>query len=371
MAAKDAVELSRETASDEFNGLPDFDPSYAPSDLKLYDPQIAKIPSEWKIESCLKAERTMLEFDKRITNSEGASFRDGETLTAIVNSKGFRHQYKSSYCYINCKPVAEQDGKLQSGWWFSQRRFLSDLDSAESVGRIAAERTVRMLGARVPSTAKVPVVFDRMTGLSVLYSVLEAIDGDAIYKKSSYLTDKLGEKLASPLVTLSDDALIPRGPGSAPFDGEGSPTSNREIISSGILKSYIYDHYTARKAGTATTGNAQRDSLSLPSIGTFNFYLKAGESTFDEIIGSVKKGLYLTGIMGSGINPVTGDYSLGASGIWIENGKLAYPVEGITVASNMLEILGKIDMVGNDLEFLSAVSCPTFRVSEMTVSGAH
>jgi len=368
-AAEAAVELSGETTADEFNGLPEYDKSFSPRKIELYDSEIAKIPMERKLEMCLTAEKTMFDFDKRITNSEGAAFRDGETTTIIVNSNGFDHTFRSSYCYINCKPVARQDGKLQSGWWFSMRRFLEDLESAERVGRIAAERTVRMLGARVPSTAKVPVVFDRICGMTILYSLLEAIDGDAIFKKASYLTGKIDEHIASPLVNIVDDPHLSRGPASAPFDAEGSPTSRREVVSSGVLRSYMYDHYTAGKAGTVTTGNAQRDSSSLPSIGSHNFYMEAGESSFEEIIGSVKKGLFLTGIMGSGVNPVTGDYSLGASGLWIENGKLSYPVEGITVASNMLEILGNIDMVGNDLEYMASVCCPTFRVKEMTVSG--
>ncbi len=370
-AARRAVVLSKETTSDQFNGLPEQDGDFNPDDLDLFDPKIRKISTEWKIEACLAMERAMFDYDKRVTNSEGAGFYDGETTTVIINSLGQSYSYKSSYCYLVCKPVAAEDGKLQSGWWYSYKRHLADLDSPEDVGRIAAERTVRMLGAKIPGTARVPVVFDRITGTSVLGSLLSAIDGDAVFKKATYLTGKLNEDIASPLVTLVDDGTLRRGVASSPFDGEGLRTEKREIVSRGQLKSYMYDVYTARKAGVSPTGNAQRDNSSLPSIGSYNFCMPNGESDFERIIGSVENGLYLTGLMGSGTNPVTGDFSLGASGIWIKNGKLTYPVEGITVASNMLEILKNIDMVGNDLKFLGPVSCPTFRVAEMTVSGKN
>lgn len=370
-AARRAVVLSKETTPDRFNGLPESNGDFRPDDLDLFDPKIGEISTEWKIDACLAMERAMFDYDKRITNSEGAGFYDGETTTVIINSLGQSYNYKSSYCYLVCKPVAAEDSKLQSGWWYSYKRHLADLDSPEDVGRIAAERTVRMLGAKIPGTARVPVVFDQITGTSVLGSLLSAIDGDAVFKKATYLTGKLNEDIASPLVTLVDDGTLKRGVASSPFDGEGLRTEKREIVSRGKLRSYMYDVYTARKAGASPTGNAQRDHSSLPSIGSYNFYMPNGESHFERIIGSVENGLYLTGLMGSGTNPVTGDFSLGASGIWIENGKLTYPVEGITVASNMLDILKRIDMVGNDMKFLGPVSCPTFRVAEMTVSGTN
>ena len=368
-AARQAVVLSKETSSDEYNGLPDMEEDFTPADLNLFDPEIGKIPAEWKIEACMRMEQAMIDYDKRVTNSEGAGFYDGETATVLANSRGLSLAFKSSFNYLICKPVASEKGRLQGGWWFSFKRHFADLSTPEEVGRTAAERTVRMLGARVPSTIKAPVVFDRVTGSSLLAGLAQAIDGDAIHKKASCLYGKLGDKIASPLVTIVDDGAMNKGLSSSPFDGEGLETSRREIIGDGSLKSYLYDTYTARKAGTVSTANAQRDQSSLPSIGTHNFYLEAGESDFDQVIGSVRSGLYLTGLMGSGVNTVTGDYSLGASGIWIEKGRLAYPVEGITIASNLLEMLARIDMVGDDLEFLGPYSCPTFRVCEMTISG--
>ena len=368
-AARRAIDLSKETSSDEFNGLPEATGDFELPDLDIYDGEIGNIPMELKIEACLRAEQAMFEYDKRVTNSEGAGFYDGETLTVIANSRDQSQSYKSSFCYLICRPVAEEDGKMQGGSWFSFKRKLADLDSAESVGRTAAERTVRMLGAKVPPTAKVPVVFDNLTGTSILASILGAVNGDSVYKKATYLVGKLNQTIASPLVTLVDDAVAKKGLASAPFDGEGVRTIKREIVSKGKLLSYMYDTYTARKADAMPTANAQRDHASLPSIGSYNFYMEPGKDSFEDIIGSVKSGLYLTSLMGFGANPVTGDYSLGASGIWIEGGELAFPVEGLVVASNMLDMLKEIDMVGDDLKYLGPVFCPTFRVAEMTVSG--
>ncbi len=368
-SAERAVSLAGEASADEFNGLPRIENVKAHSDLDLFDREIADISTEWKIDACRRMEQAMMDYDDRIFNSEGSGFYDGETVTIFADSNGRQYNFRSSYCYLVCRPVARQDGKLQAGSWFSFKRHFSELDSPEDVGRTATERAVRMLGARTPKTGRVPVVFDNITGTSILGSLLAALNGDAVFKKASYLVGKLGQEIASPLVTIVDDATIKRGLASAPFDGEGLPGDRREVVSNGLLKSYLYDTYTARKAGTRSTANAQRGYDSLPSIGAFNFYLQEGQHSFDEIVKSVKSGLYLTNLMGFGANPVTGDYSLGASGIWIENGELAYPVEGITVASNMLTMLKNIDMVGDDLKFLGPISSPTFRVAEMTVGG--
>ncbi len=368
-AAHKAVSLAGVASEDEFNGLPEYGDDMPGTDLDLLDPEIKTISTDSKLEACKRSEQAMFDFDNRVSNSEGAGFFDGETLTVFASSKSGSRSFRSSYCYLVCRPIAGEDGKLQAGWWFSHKRHFSDLDAPESVGRKAAERTVRMLGARVPKTTRVPVVFDNVTGISILSSLLGALDGDSVFKKASYLADKLGDSVASPLVTIVDDPLLARGLGSSPFDGEGLPTARRTLVSQGVLQSYLYDTYTARKAQAKSTASAQRSYDSLPSIGSFNVFLEKGKHRFDEIIGSIEEGLYLTNLMGFGANPVTGDYSLGASGIWIEKGKLAYPVEGITVASNMISMLKDIDMIGDDLMFLSPISSPTFRVREMTVSG--
>lgn len=204
---------------------------------------------------------------------------------------------------------------------------------------------------------------------SIIRNIFGALNGDRIYKRQSYLADKLGEQIASPLVTIIDDGTIPRAVGSAPLDGEGLPTSRKLVIDRGALRRYFYETYTANKVGTEPTGNAQRGYSSTPYIGSWNFYMENGTDSPDEIIATVQEGLYVTRMMGFGLNMATGDLSRGAMGLWIENGKLSYPVEQATIAGNMLDILRGIEMVGNDLKLISSTCAPTIKVKEMTVSG--
>ncbi len=364
-----AMELSSYATSDEFNGLPEIAESANDENLDLYDPQIENIEQPLKIDICKSMEKTMFDYDNRITNSEGASFYDGNSEIFIANSRGLFKQAKSSYCYLMAMPVASENGRLQTNYWFSVSRHYDDLGTPEDVAKKAAGRTVRMLNAETAKTAQVPVVFDQITGAAFLSNILMAVNGDAVYKKSTFLVDKLNGQIGSENVTIRDDALIPRAAASSPFDGEGLPAYNKAIIENGKLLSYMYDTYTARKASTKSTGNAQRGFSSTPEIGGFNFYLQKGEHTPGEIISTIENGLYVTGIMGFGSDITTGDYSQGASGIWIENGKLTKPVEGITIASNVLDMLKNIVMIGNDLEFMGPVSSPTFKISEMIVAG--
>ncbi len=368
LAAK-AVELASYTTSDEYNGLPSAGDSGNDQDLQLYDPEIEKLEQKMKIETCQAMEKRMFDYDKRITNSEGASFYDGNSEIYIANSYGLFKQVKSSYCYLIAMPVADQDGKLQTDYWYSMSRHFNDLEPAENVALKAAERVIRMLNAETVKTSRVPIIFDQLTGASLLGNILMAVNGDAVYKKSTFLVDKLNQQIGSDTVTIRDDALVPKAVASSPFDGEGMPAQNKAIIENGKLVSYMYDTYTARKAGTKSTGNAQRGYSSTPEIGGFNFYLEKGESSPEEIIGSVENGLYVTSIMGFGADMATGDYSQGASGLWIENGKLTRPVEGITIASNILEMMKNIVLIGNDLQFMGPVSSPTFKISEMIVAG--
>jgi len=364
-----AIALSAEASGDEYNGLADTSAYEADTDLDLYDPQIVQIPQPRKIEMCRVMEKTMFAYDKRINNSEGGYFYDGDSETYIGNSLGLRQNYRSSYCYLQCLPIAEQDGKFQAGSWFSIKRFFDEISTPEKVAEIAAQRAVRMLGATTPKTSRVPVVFEPLMAAAVIGNILAAIDGDAIYKRSTFLVDKVNQQIAAEIINIRDDARLPRALGSAPFDGEGMATNNKEIVSQGKLRTYLYDSYTARKAKTKSTANAARGYSSTPDIGAFNFYLANGDVSAEDIIGSVKNGLYVTDIMGYGSDIATGDYSQGASGLWIENGKLTKPVEGLTIASNMLEMLPQIEMIGNDLELVGTVSSPTIKISEMIVAG--
>jgi PmbA protein len=258
---------------------------------------------------------------------------------------------------------------MQRDYWYSTSRTLAKLESPEAVGRKAAERTLRRLGARKVATQKVPVIFDPMVSRGLIDHIFDAVNGDAVYRHASYLAGKLGEKIAGDNITIIDDGTMPGGFGSSPFDGEGIPTRRTVVIDRGVLKSYLLNTYTARKLALQTTGNAARGLTGNPGIGSGNFFLQPGEKSAEEIIREVRKGLYVTEFLGFGVNLVTGDFSRGASGLWIENGELTYPVEEITVAGNLKEMFRNVTAIGSDLEFRSSLACPTIRIDGMTVAG--
>jgi PmbA protein len=258
---------------------------------------------------------------------------------------------------------------MQRDYWFSHQRSLAMLDSPESVGLEAARRTVRKLGARRVPTQRVPLVFAPEVSDSILGAIIGAINGNAVYRSSSFLAGKLGETVAGSNLTVIDDGTTRGGFGSAFFDGEGLPTRRKVVLDRGVLTSYLLNTYTARKLGLQSTGNASRGLAGSPGISAGNFYLEPGEKTPEEILAEIPNGLYVTDLIGHGVNIVTGDYSHGASGLWIENGELAYPVEEITVAGNLKEMLYNITSIGNDLIFRGSVACPTIRIDGMTIAG--
>ena len=258
---------------------------------------------------------------------------------------------------------------MQRDYWYSVARTLSKLDAPEKVGRIAAQRTLRRLGARKAKTGNVPVVFDPMVSTSILEHIFEGINGDSVYRGASFLAGKLGQKIAGDAVTVIEDGTIPGGFGTAPFDGEGIPTRRTVVIENGVLKSYLLNTYTAKKLGLETTANASRGLAGTPGIGPGNYFLQPGSKTPKELIAGIQQGLYVTEFLGQGVNLVTGDYSRGASGLWISNGELAYPVEEITVAGNLKELFFNISEIANDLEFRGSIAAPTIRVDGLTVGG--
>ncbi|MFZ3212187.1 MAG: metallopeptidase TldD-related protein, partial [Terriglobales bacterium] len=275
-----------------------------------------------------------------------------------------------SYCSLAAVPIAQiEDSPMQRDYWFSVARTLRKLDSPEHVGRIAAERALRRLGARKVKTARVPVIFDPMVARSLLDTISQAVNGDAIYRGASFLAGKLGEKIAGEDVTVIDDGIMPGGFGTSPFDDEGVPTQRTVVIERGVLKSYLLNTYTARKLSLKTTGNAARGLAGTPGISSGNFFLQPGTRSPHKILADVRQGLYVTEFLGFGVNLVTGDYSRGASGLWIENGEPAYPVEEITVAGSLRDMLNNISEIGTDLEFRGSTAAPTLRVDGMTVAG--
>lgn len=365
---KDTVALAKYSGEDAYNGLPE-SLTVQPWDLGIHDRDTERLSMDTKIEWAKRAEAAALKDSRVSRDSEGAVCGSGSSTVVLANTLGFTGTYSGTYASLSCSPLAEENGKKETDEYYTQARAWKDLLSPEEVGRIAAERTTRKLGSRKVKSQKVPVIFDPWVAASFWGIIFGALDGDAIYRKMSFLEGKLGEKIASPLVNLIDDGRLIHALGTAPFDGEGVPQTNKTVIDAGTLNSYFYTAYSARRSNARPTGNAQRSASSLPAIGATNLYLKPGNHSLDQLIGDIKEGLLLTGTMGHGVNTVTGEYSLGASGLWIQNGKIVYPVSEITVAANMRDILLGIEGVGSDLMMTDSVSSPSFRVREMSIGG--
>ncbi|HEY1939937.1 MAG TPA: TldD/PmbA family protein [Candidatus Angelobacter sp.] len=368
---KGAVELARVTSEDVYSGIPE--PGQLGSvagDLKLYYDDVYSLPPEERIDYARRAERAALDADPRMKNSDGGSFDAAISHKVLANSHGFVGEFRRSYCAVSAAPIAQdENGNMQRDSWFSLARTMSKLESPESVGREAARRTLRRLGARKIASTQVPIVLDPIVAGSILDNIFDAVNGDAIYRHSSFLTNKLGEKVAASNINVIDDGTIPGGFGTEPFDGEGVPTRRTVVIENGVLKSYLLNTYTAKKLGLQTTGNASRGLAGTPGIGAGNFFLQKGERTPQQIIGDIKQGLYVFQFLGFGVNMVTGDFSRGVSGVWIENGELTYPVEEVTVAGNLKDMLNNISEIGNDLEFRGSIASPTLRIDGMMVAG--
>jgi PmbA protein len=366
-----ALALAKITSEDPFGGIPAADQlGQLSGNLDLYHEDVYSLPGSDRIDYARRAEKAALDFDPRIKNSEGGSFDAATGHKVLANSHGFIGEYKRSYCSVAAIPIAQtDDGAMQRDYWYSVARTLKKLDSPEQVGKIAAQRTLRRLNARKVKTARVPVVFDPMVATSILEHIFEGINGDSVYRGASFLAGKLGQKIAGDNVNIIDDGTIPGGFGTSPFDGEGIPTRRTVVIENGVLKSYLLNTYTAKKLGLKTTANASRGLAGTPGIGPGNYFLQAGKKTPKELIAEIKDGLYVTEFLGSGANLVTGDYSRGASGLWISGGELTYPVEEITVAGNLKELFFNINEIASDLEFRGAVAAPTLRVDGLTVGG--
>ncbi len=364
------VAMAGATSEDPASGLAERERlgSY-PGDLALYQDDVRGLSTEERVAWARRAEQAALQADSRITNSEGAWFESSMGRQAYATSLGFAGSYRSSYCVVAVAPIAQNGGGMQRDFWYSLGRGVKALELAEAVGRKAAERALRKLGARKVPTCRVPVIFDAETARSLMGHLFAAVRGDAVYRQASFLSGKLGRKVAGESVTVLDDGLRPGGFGSRPFDDEGVPASLTPVIEQGVLTNYLLNSYAARKLKLTTTGNAQRGNVGPPGVGPKNFYLAPGKASPEEIIRSVPRGLYVRELIGFGVNVVTGDYSRGASGVWIENGELTYPVEEVTIAGNLAEMLNHITAIGSDLEFRNALAAPTLLVEGLTVAG--
>lgn len=370
-----AIALAKITSEDPFAGLPEAGEfGKLDGDLKLYFDDVNAMPPAERIEIARRTEAAAMGYDTRIQNSGGGDFETATAHKILMNSRGFVGEFRKSYCGFSASPIAvDEKGGMQRNYWFSNARTVTKLESPEEIGHEAARRTLRRLGARQVKTQKAPVVFSAEIAKGIIGNIFEAANGDAIYRHATFFADMLGERVAGENITVVDDGTLVfdgiGGFGTAPFDAEGLPTRRTVLVENGVLKNYVMNTYTARKLGMKSTGSASRGLAGNPGIGAHNFYLEPGTMTPEQIIGEVKSGLYVTEVMGFGVNLVTGDYSQGASGMWIENGEIAYPVEEITIAGNLKDMYRNISAIGNDLVFRGAAAAPTLRVEGMMIAG--
>jgi PmbA protein len=366
-AIRSAVEFAGHMTPDEHNILPS-DPGVSPVE-GLFDPDLGAVAMDEKIATVTRLEELAMA-DARITKSNGASYGEGEGTTYLANSNGLAKSYRSTGCSFGVSVVAEKGDQKRSGGEYCSRRFFSDLLSPDEIAEEAARKAYEMLDPQMVRTQRAPVVFHPDVARSLLGGILGAINGERVLQGASFLAESVGQKIASDLLTVVDDGIRSKGLASSPFDGEGVPTQRRTIIDAGVLQGFMYNTTVASRAGVESTGNASRGGFSsLPGIGPHAFYVEAGDTSPEEILGSTANGLYLKGVTGYGIDPVSGNFSGGARGFWIQNGRLAFPVIGLTIAASADEMLNGIDMLGNDLDLNRTMTAPTFRIREMQIGG--
>jgi PmbA protein len=365
-----AIALAEMSAPNPLNGLPDAGTLGKIPDVGLlFDERVANLPPDWKIKASIEMEKVIKAYDPRITAMDSVGAGESVSEVYLASSAGMSGAYQGTSVYLYASPVASENGQLQTSYWYDAKRFFEDLADPESVAKKAAQRAVRLLGAKKVKSQKCPIVLDPTMAAGFVASIASATNGDAVFKKSSFLAAKLGKAIAPAHVTIVDDGLRERGLATSPFDGEGVPTRRTSLVEKGVLKAFLYDAFTARKAKTKSTGNASRGYQSLPSIGVNNLVLEPGTKSPEEIIKEIPNGFYVTAMLGHGANTVTGEYSRGANGLWIENGELTRPVQEVTVAGNLNDMLMQLDAIGNDLTFHGSTGASTIRFKELTVSG--
>ncbi|MBK6318074.1 MAG: TldD/PmbA family protein [Dehalococcoidia bacterium] len=371
--AAEAVDLASISEPDEFAGLPEpelLSRATTAAGLSLYDEHMETLSTDERIRMAKACEGAALGFDARVNNSDGASLSTRIGQLALANSYGFEGSYPATSISLMVEAIADDaDGKKRNGYWYSAERSLHRLMDPEEIGRIAARRTIDQLGARKIATRQSPVVFEPMMTVALMGDLVGCATGSALYRGATFLASRAGKALGSPLVNISDDPSRPGGLGSRPFDGEGVGARRNDIFRQGVFSGFLFDCYTARRTGNSTTGSAQRGVESLPAPGASTLIFEAGNSEPGSIIAGVTEGLYLTTLMGNGFNPTTGDYSRGAAGFWIQDGKLAYPVSEVNISGHMDSMLAGVDAVGDDLTSFGSSSAPTIRIREMTISG--
>ncbi len=360
-----ALSIARYTAKDDCSGLPEQD-SLAREfpDLDLYHPWDLSVDEA--IALAQECEQSALEADERIHNSEGATVNVHEAQFVLANSLGFVGSYPTSRHSLSCSVIAEQDDAMERDYWYSVARHAGDLLTAQQVGRIAAERTVRRLGARQIATMQVPVLFEASIASSLLGHFVGAVSGGSLYRKSSFLLDQLDQPVFASHINLADIPDIRRGLASGAFDDEGVKTQRRNIVENGVLRGYFLGSYSARKLGLRTTGNAggNHNLILQPSGGASADLSLAG------LLKTLNRGMLVTELLGQGVNSITGDYSRGAAGFWVENGEIQYPVHEVTIAGNLKDMYRNIVAVGSDVLVQGSRQCGSILVEDMTIAGS-
>ena len=354
-----ALTIAKYTAEDEFAGLPEADRLARDiPDLDLYHPW--DLPVEQAIELAQTCEASALGVDARINNSEGGSVSTQESIFVYGNSLGFIAGYPTSRHSISCAVIAESEAGMQRDYWYTTARQASALESAETVGRITGERTLRRLDAKKLKTMQAPGLFEASIAAGLLGSFVSGVSGGRLYRKSSFLLDSLGTQVFAPFIQIVERAHLKQGLGSAPFDNEGVATTDRAVVKDGVLQGYFLSSYSARKLGMQTTGNAG---------GNHNLIIETSELDFPALLRKMERGLVVTELLGQGVNPITGDYSRGAAGYWVEYGEIQYPVEEITIAGNLKEMFKQIVAVGNDVVVRGARQTGSILIENMTIAG--
>jgi PmbA protein len=367
--AQETAALARATAPDPTAGLPEGGFATDIPKLGLFDDLDRDVTVEARIEDARCAERAARETDPRIVNSEGSQVASDFSCVVYGNTAGFHGHYESASHVLFSEPLASSGDSLQRDYWMTVSHRLDSLEDPASVGHRAARRALRRLGARPVKTCEVPVIFDDMTARSLVGHIASLVNGYSVYRQSTAWLDRLGDRVAAPCITVIDDGRLAGGLGSKPFDGEGLPTRRNVVIEDGQLRSWLLDSYSARKLEMQSTGNASRGAGSGPGVGTTNLWIEPGDQTLEEIVASTERGLLVTELIGMGFEPITGDYSRGAVGLWIENGELTHPVEGVTIAGNLTDMLCGIDAVGSELVWHGSTASPPLRVQCMTLAG--
>ncbi len=369
-----ALELAAVATPDALRGLPEPRP-ISSEDLEIWDESLPNIPTSDKIELIKAVERGALDYDPRVILAEFCVYGDNINHVYLANSRGFAGQYGRTVTFAEVMGIARgEDGEMTNAFGLGASNFFHDLNARE-IGREAGEKAVSLLGGKPVETQVGTVVLDYFVGAQILAALAQALSAESWQKKRSFLLDRMGQQVGSDMVTLMDNGRLKRGLASAPFDGEGVPTAATRLVDEGVLQNLTYDSYAAAKAGVQSTGNAARAGhRSLPGLGPSNFYMQPGNVSREEIIAGVEKGLYVISVMQTGgIDPVTGDCSMGANGLWIENGKIVGPVGGVTVATTLDGFLNNITQVGNDLRmvpFFGSIGVPTLRVDNVTIGGS-